>query len=271
MVIVMVILMAIVMSATYGGRQRVPLDYVREARCCTACCLKRIPVPKDFKEFEILAIGQKYMMASNELHEHRRRLKERESKPVDNERPNVKRYSSDLQGPVCYSVWQKNWDAEGANKLHEVLPNLGEDLQGEGKEPVENGRRQCVGFGFVCYIHSLLLTGRRWISRSALRSAETFPLRVRALSLAYSRNFKFHPEIPSHQVIESPIALDGENLLRDFQKTYSCATFSAKEDFSVLHPHRETFFLRPGTPGFPANGYRGRFFVSTEIEIRILH
>ncbi|GFO19627.1 ribonuclease hi [Plakobranchus ocellatus] len=30
------------------------------------------------------------------------------------------------------SVWQKNWDAEGANKLHEVLPNLGEDLHRRG-------------------------------------------------------------------------------------------------------------------------------------------
>ncbi|GFO31352.1 Pol-like protein [Plakobranchus ocellatus] len=31
------------------------------------------------------------------------------------------------------SVWQKNWDAEGANKLHEVLPNLGEDLHRRGE------------------------------------------------------------------------------------------------------------------------------------------
>ncbi|GFO17781.1 Pol-like protein [Plakobranchus ocellatus] len=34
------------------------------------------------------------------------------------------------------SVWQRDWDAEGANKLHEVLPNLGEDLhrRGEGAD-----------------------------------------------------------------------------------------------------------------------------------------
>ncbi|GFO50121.1 ribonuclease hi [Plakobranchus ocellatus] len=31
------------------------------------------------------------------------------------------------------SFWQKNWDAEGANKLHEVLPNLGEDLHRRGE------------------------------------------------------------------------------------------------------------------------------------------
>ncbi|GFO14941.1 ribonuclease hi [Plakobranchus ocellatus] len=34
------------------------------------------------------------------------------------------------------SVWQKNVDAEGANKLHEVLPNFGEDLH-----------RRCEGAG----------------------------------------------------------------------------------------------------------------------------
>ncbi|GFN95517.1 hypothetical protein PoB_002202300 [Plakobranchus ocellatus] len=32
-----------------------------------------------------------------------------------------------------HTVWQKNWDAEGANKLHEVLPSLGEDLHRRGE------------------------------------------------------------------------------------------------------------------------------------------
>ncbi|GFO26995.1 nucleic-acid-binding protein from mobile element jockey [Plakobranchus ocellatus] len=31
------------------------------------------------------------------------------------------------------SVWQRDWDAEGANKLHEVLPNLDEDLHRRGE------------------------------------------------------------------------------------------------------------------------------------------
>ncbi|GFO29326.1 reverse transcriptase [Plakobranchus ocellatus] len=31
------------------------------------------------------------------------------------------------------SVWQRDWDAEGANKLHEVLSNLGEDLHRRGE------------------------------------------------------------------------------------------------------------------------------------------
>ncbi|GFO46766.1 RNA-directed DNA polymerase from transposon x-element [Plakobranchus ocellatus] len=32
-----------------------------------------------------------------------------------------------------HSVWQKNWNTEGANKLHEVLPNLGKDLHRKGE------------------------------------------------------------------------------------------------------------------------------------------
>ncbi|GFO26577.1 ribonuclease hi [Plakobranchus ocellatus] len=38
---------------------------------------------------------------------------------------------SDLKPKVnafIHAVWQENWDGEEANKLHEVLPNLGEDL-----------------------------------------------------------------------------------------------------------------------------------------------
>ncbi|GFO31333.1 ribonuclease hi [Plakobranchus ocellatus] len=30
---------------------------------------------------------------------------------------------------LIHTFWQENWDAEGANKLYEVLPNLGEDLR----------------------------------------------------------------------------------------------------------------------------------------------
>ncbi|GFO07312.1 ribonuclease hi [Plakobranchus ocellatus] len=43
---------------------------------------------------------------------------------------------SDLKPKInafIHSVWQKNWDAEGANKLHEILPNLGEDLHRRGE------------------------------------------------------------------------------------------------------------------------------------------
>ncbi|GFO14321.1 ribonuclease hi [Plakobranchus ocellatus] len=44
---------------------------------------------------------------------------------------------SDLKAKVNvynHTVWQENWNAEGANKLHEVLPNLGEDLSKRGEE-----------------------------------------------------------------------------------------------------------------------------------------
>ncbi|GFO27411.1 ribonuclease hi [Plakobranchus ocellatus] len=39
---------------------------------------------------------------------------------------------SDLKPKVnayIHTIWQKDWDTEGANKLHEVLSDLGEDLQ----------------------------------------------------------------------------------------------------------------------------------------------
>ncbi|GFO44532.1 cell division cycle-associated 7-like protein isoform x1 [Plakobranchus ocellatus] len=51
---------------------------------------------------------------------------------------------SDLKPKInayIHSVWQKNWDAEEANKLHEVFPNLAMTSTGEAKEPIENGRR----------------------------------------------------------------------------------------------------------------------------------
>ncbi|GFO12738.1 ribonuclease h1 [Plakobranchus ocellatus] len=46
---------------------------------------------------------------------------------------------SDLKPKVhayIHTVWQENWDTEGANKLHEVLFYLGEDLhkRGEGAD-----------------------------------------------------------------------------------------------------------------------------------------
>ncbi|GFO27732.1 ribonuclease hi [Plakobranchus ocellatus] len=42
----------------------------------------------------------------------------------------------DLKSKVnayIHTVWQENWDAEGANKLHKVLPKLGEDLSKRGE------------------------------------------------------------------------------------------------------------------------------------------
>ncbi|GFO31665.1 hypothetical protein PoB_005817000 [Plakobranchus ocellatus] len=32
-----------------------------------------------------------------------------------------------------HSAWQKNWDAEGTNKFHEMLPSLSEDLHRRGE------------------------------------------------------------------------------------------------------------------------------------------
>ncbi|GFO16031.1 hypothetical protein PoB_004253600 [Plakobranchus ocellatus] len=47
---------------------------------------------------------------------------------------------SDLKPEVnayIHAVWQENWDAKGANKLHEVLVNSAKEV----KKQVENGRR----------------------------------------------------------------------------------------------------------------------------------
>ncbi|GFN87397.1 ribonuclease hi [Plakobranchus ocellatus] len=59
---------------------------------------------------------------------------------------------SDLKPKIntyIHSVWQKHWDAEGANKLHEVLHNLGEDLhrrgEGAGRKLETAMRRLRVG------------------------------------------------------------------------------------------------------------------------------
>ncbi|GFN93240.1 hypothetical protein PoB_001974600 [Plakobranchus ocellatus] len=46
---------------------------------------------------------------------------------------------SDLKPEVnayILTVWQENWDAEKANKLHDLLPNLGEDLSKRGEGTV---------------------------------------------------------------------------------------------------------------------------------------
>ncbi|GFO28766.1 ribonuclease hi [Plakobranchus ocellatus] len=42
-------------------------------------------------------------------------------------------------GFAIHCIWHENCDAEGANKLHEVFPNLGEDLSKRGEG---TGRKQ---------------------------------------------------------------------------------------------------------------------------------
>ncbi|GFO07103.1 ribonuclease hi [Plakobranchus ocellatus] len=63
------------------------------------------------------------------------------------------------------SVWQKNWDAEGANKLHEVLPNLGEDLHRRGDG---GGRKQETA---MCRLR----VGHTWLTQSYLLKNEEQP------------------------------------------------------------------------------------------------
>ncbi|GFO27263.1 ribonuclease hi [Plakobranchus ocellatus] len=56
------------------------------------------------------------------------------------------------------SVWQKNWDAEGANKLHKVLPNLGEGA----------GRKRETA---MCRLR----VGHTWLTQSYLLKNEEQP------------------------------------------------------------------------------------------------
>ncbi|GFN93918.1 patatin-like phospholipase domain-containing protein 2 [Plakobranchus ocellatus] len=63
------------------------------------------------------------------------------------------------------SVWQRDWDAEGANKLHEVLPNLGEDLHRRGDG---GGRKQETA---MCR----LPVGHTWLTQSYLLKNEEQP------------------------------------------------------------------------------------------------
>ncbi|GFO22590.1 Pol-like protein [Plakobranchus ocellatus] len=63
------------------------------------------------------------------------------------------------------SIWQKDWDAEGANKLHEVLPNLGEDLHRRGKGA---GRKLETA---MCRLR----VGHTWLTQSYLLKNEQQP------------------------------------------------------------------------------------------------
>ncbi|GFO34087.1 ribonuclease hi [Plakobranchus ocellatus] len=63
------------------------------------------------------------------------------------------------------SVWQRDWDAEGANKLHEVLPNLGEDLHRRGEGA---GRKRETA---MCRLR----VGHTWLTQSYLLKNEQQP------------------------------------------------------------------------------------------------
>ncbi|GFN96809.1 ribonuclease hi [Plakobranchus ocellatus] len=77
-------------------------------------------------------------------------------------------YYSDLKPKIntyIKSVWQRDWDAEGANKLHEVLPNLGEDLHRRGEGA---GRKLETA---MCRLR----VGHTWLTQSYLLKNEQQP------------------------------------------------------------------------------------------------
>ncbi|GFO24180.1 Gag-Pol polyprotein [Plakobranchus ocellatus] len=65
-----------------------------------------------------------------------------------------------------HSVWQRNWDAEGANKLHEVLLNLGEDLHRRAEGA---GRKRETA---MCRLR----VGHTWLTQNYLLKNEERPL-----------------------------------------------------------------------------------------------
>ncbi|GFO12854.1 ribonuclease hi [Plakobranchus ocellatus] len=75
---------------------------------------------------------------------------------------------SDLKPTVnsyIHTVWQENWDTEGANKLYGVLPKLGEDLHKRGEGA--GRKRETV----VC----TLRVGHTWLTQSYLLKNEEQP------------------------------------------------------------------------------------------------
>ncbi|GFO37582.1 ribonuclease hi [Plakobranchus ocellatus] len=61
-----------------------------------------------------------------------------------------------------HTVWQENWYTEGANKLHEVLPDLGEDLHKRGEGA--GSKRETV----MCRLR----VGHTWLTQSYLYKNE---------------------------------------------------------------------------------------------------
>ncbi|GFN87432.1 RNA-directed DNA polymerase from mobile element jockey [Plakobranchus ocellatus] len=76
-------------------------------------------------------------------------------------------------------VWQRDWDAEGANKLHEVLPNLGEDLHRRGEGA---GRKRETA---MCRLR----VGHTWLTQSYLLKNEEQPFVMPATAFTLSGIF----------------------------------------------------------------------------------
>ncbi|GFN93045.1 ribonuclease hi [Plakobranchus ocellatus] len=99
---------------------------------------------------------------------------------------------SDLKPKInayIHSTWQTNWDAEGTNKLYDVLPNLGEDLcrRGEGA----GRKRETV----ICRLR----VGHTWLTQSYLLKNEEQPFCYACDSLYTVRHILI--ECPDFQVI----------------------------------------------------------------------
>ncbi|GFN99155.1 RNA-directed DNA polymerase from mobile element jockey [Plakobranchus ocellatus] len=137
------------------------------------------------------------------------------------------------------SVWQKNWDAEGANKLHEVLPNLGEDLHRRGEGA---GRKRETA---MCRLR----VGHTWLTQSYLLKNEDQPFCYACDSLYTVRHILI--ECPDFQDTRRKyfIVTDLYRLFREINP--SRITFDAfgNEDVSTDDDYQEVQVSQPFVAG----------------------
>ncbi|GFO37865.1 ribonuclease hi [Plakobranchus ocellatus] len=99
-------------------------------------------------------------------------------------------FSAELEG-IAIELSEENWDTEGANKLLEVLPYLGEDLHKRGEGA---GRKRET-------VMSRLRTGHTWLTQSYLSKNEEQPFCYACDSLYTARHILI--ECPDFQVTRS--------------------------------------------------------------------
>ncbi|GFO30462.1 ribonuclease hi [Plakobranchus ocellatus] len=93
-----------------------------------------------------------------------------------------------LEALSIHCIWQENCDAEGANKLHEIFPNLGEDLHKRGEGAAR--KRETV----MCRLR----VGHTWLIQSYLLKKEEQPFCYACDSLYTVRHIFI--ECPDFQV-----------------------------------------------------------------------
>ncbi|GFN90601.1 ribonuclease hi [Plakobranchus ocellatus] len=119
-----------------------------------------------------------------------------------------------------HSIWQKNWDAEGANKLHEVLPNLGEDLHRRGEG--DGRKRETV----MCRLR----VDHTWLTQSYLLKNEEQPFCYACDSLYTVRHILI--ECPDFQITRRKY-FSVTDLYRFFREVHPSRVVGYLKEFGV--------------------------------------